>query len=57
MKVTRIGIDLAKTAFQVHGVDQQEKKALHRKLRRQVMLGFFKELSSGSRAKPACSGC
>ena len=32
MKIMRIGIDLAKTVFQVHGVDAQEKPVCRRQL-------------------------
>lgn len=44
MKVTRIGIDLAKQIFQVHGVDEQGKKVLRRQLRRHQLLAFFSNL-------------
>lgn len=44
MKVTRIGIDLAKQVFQVHGVDEQGKKVLRRQLRRHQLLAFFSNL-------------
>ena len=47
MKVTRVGVDLAKDVFQIHGVDGQGKTVLRRKLRRSEMMKFFKEL-------PAC---
>ena len=47
MKVTRVGIDLAKEVFQINGVDSQGKTVLRRKLRRSEMMKFFKEL-------PAC---
>lgn len=42
MKVIRIGIDLAKQVFQVHGVDAAGKKVLVRKLQRKEMLAFFR---------------
>lgn len=41
MKIMRIGIDLAKTVFQVHGVDAQEKPVCRRQLRRRQLLEFF----------------
>lgn len=47
MKVTRVGIDLAKEVFQIHGVDGHGKTHLRRKLRRSEMMKFFKDL-------PAC---
>jgi transposase len=34
MNIKRIGIDLAKQVFQVHGVDAQEKAVLRKQLRR-----------------------
>jgi transposase len=41
MKVTTIGIDLAKNLFQVHGVDQRGKVVLRRQLRRGQVMDFF----------------
>ena len=34
MNIKRIGIDLAKQVFQIHGVDGQEKAVLRKQLRR-----------------------
>jgi transposase len=34
MKLTRVGVDLAKNVFQVHGVDRAERPAWCRRLRR-----------------------
>lgn len=39
--INRIGIDLAKVVFQVHGVDTEDKKSLTRKLKRREFLEFF----------------
>jgi len=41
MKITRIGVDLAKQVFQVHGVDRDERVVLRKQLRRSQMLTFF----------------
>ena len=41
MKVVRIGLDIAKTVFQIHGVDQQGKTVLKKTLSRGEVLGFF----------------
>jgi transposase len=41
MKVTTIGIDLAKNVIQVHGVDQRGKVILRRQLRRGQVMDFF----------------
>ena len=41
MNIKRIGIDLAKTVFQLHGVDSREQPVLRKKLKREQMLSFF----------------
>jgi transposase len=41
MKVTAIGLDLAKSVFQVHGADDKGRKVFSRQLRRPQMLEFF----------------
>lgn len=38
MKIIRVGVDLAKRVFQVHGVDRDEKPVLQRKLYRETWL-------------------
>ena len=38
MELIRVGVDLAKNVFQVHGVDQSEKPAWQRRLTRQRWL-------------------
>jgi transposase len=45
MKTTTIGIDLAKTVFQIHGMDDHVKPVLRKKLDRSKMLEFFFKLS------------
>ena len=45
MQISAIGIDLAKNAFQVHGVDAAEKLVLKKQLRRSQVLEFFSKLS------------
>ena len=42
--VTTLGIDLAKSVFQLHGVDARGKVLLRRQLRRSQMLEFFQRL-------------
>ncbi len=44
MKITTIGIDLAKHVFQVHGVDQRGKTVLKKQLKREQMAAFFANL-------------
>lgn len=47
MTVQRIGIDLAKTVFQVHGVDERGRTVLRRRLKRDDLAAFFAQM-------PAC---
>jgi transposase len=44
MKITTIGIDLAKTIFQIHGVDQYGKTIVRKQVRRAEMLPYFANL-------------
>ena len=43
--VTTIGLDIAKSVFQVHGVDAQGDVVARRQLRRRQVVPFFKKLS------------
>jgi transposase len=43
-QVTTIGLDIAKSVFQVHGVDATGKVVLRKKLTRSRMLEFFGKL-------------
>ncbi len=45
MKITTIGLDLAKSVFQVHGVDEEGETVLVKRLHRKQMLPFFTRLS------------
>ena len=42
--VTPIGLDIAKSVFQVHGVDAEGKVLIRRKLKRRYVLAFFQKL-------------
>ena len=42
--VTTIGLDIAKSVFQVHGVDAQGKVIVRRQLKRRCVLAFFQKL-------------
>jgi transposase len=44
MKITTVGMDLAKQVFQVHGVDAQGRAILCKKLNRSSVLEFFANL-------------
>ncbi len=43
MKLIRVGVDLAKNVFQVHGVDRNEKAVWRRKLTRESWLKVLRE--------------
>ena len=45
MTITTIGLDLAKSVFQVHGVDESGATILVKRLHRKQMLPFFSKLS------------
>jgi transposase len=55
MNIKRVGIDLAKSVFQLHGVDGQEKVILRKQLRRTQLLDFFKKLPPCLMGMEACS--
>ena len=44
MRIVRIGLDLAKYIFEVHGVDAHGKVVLQKTLRRDAVSGFFANL-------------
>ena len=56
MKLTTIGIDLAKNVFQLHGVDQHGKTVLKRQLKRDQMAVFFANTPPCLVGLEACSG-
>ena len=55
MNVTTIGIDLAKSVFQVHGVDKDGKTVIQKRLRRSKVLEFFVQHSPCLIGMEACS--
>jgi transposase len=56
MNIKRIGIDLAKQVFQLHGVDGQEKVVLRKQIRREQLLDHFKKLPPCLIGMEACGG-
>ena len=54
MKITTTGIDLAKTVFQVHGVDERGKAGLRRQLKRKDVVSFFANLEPCLIGMEAC---
>ena len=55
MKITTVGLDLAKSVFQVHGVDARGKAVLRKQLKRSEMATFFANLPSCLIGMEACS--
>jgi transposase len=56
MKITTIGIDLAKNVFQVHGVDERGKAVLRKQVKRKDVMKFFANLEPGLIGMEACGG-
>ena len=56
MKITHVGIDLAKQVFSVYGVDRRGRCQLRRDLRRAQMLKFFAHLDPCVLGLEACAG-
>ena len=54
MKITTMGIDLAKQVFQVHGVDARGKAALKKPLKRDQVSTFFSNLGPCLVGMEAC---
>jgi hypothetical protein len=44
--ITTIGLDIAKSVFQVHGVDAVGQVVIRRQLKRRYVLAFFQKLPS-----------
>lgn len=44
MNIKRIGLDLAKSVFEVHGVDEHDRRVLHKTLKRGQVLEWFAQL-------------
>ena len=42
--ITTIGLDIAKSVFQVHGIDAEGKVIIRRQLKRRYVLAFFEKL-------------
>jgi transposase len=56
MKLTTIGIDLAKNVIQVHGADEKGKPVLKKQLKRAQVLPFFANLAACRIGMEACGG-
>jgi transposase len=53
--VTTIGLDIAKSVFQVHGVDAAGQVIIRRQLKRRYILAFIQKLSSCLIGIEACA--
>ena len=53
--ITSIGLDIAKSVFQVHGVDASGQVILRRQLKRRYVLGFFQKLPPSLIGMEACA--
>ena len=55
MNITTVGVDLAKSVFQVHGIDKRGKVVIQKRLRRSKVLEFFVQLPPCLIGMEACS--
>src|SRR5271169_1852209 len=53
--ITTVGLDIAKSVFQVHGVDAQGNVIVRRQLKRRYVLAFFQKLPSCLVGIEACA--
>src|SRR5215813_558359 len=56
VKVTRIGLDIAKQIFELHGVDRRGHVVVRKTLRRERVLEYFSQLPACEVALEACGG-
>jgi transposase len=56
MNITTVGIDLAKSVFQVHGVDERGQRVVQKRLKRKQVLTFFAQLPLCVVGMEACAG-
>jgi len=54
MKITTLGLDLAKNVFQIHGIDANGEIAVAKSLRRRQVLAFFGKLEPCLVGMEAC---
>ena len=53
--VTTIGLDIAKSVFQVHGVDAAGQVMMRRQLKRRYVLAFFQKMGACVVGIEACA--
>ena len=54
MSITMIGLDTAKSTFQIHAVDETGQQVIRRKLQRKELIPFFRELGRCTVVMEAC---
>jgi transposase len=54
MSISMIGLDTAKSVFQVHAVDETGRMVIRRKLQRSEVIAFFKKLAGCTVVMEAC---
>jgi transposase len=54
MSITMIGLDTAKSVFQIHGVNAAGKAEIRRKLRRHELIAFFEKQAACTVVMEAC---
>ena len=54
--VTTVGLDIAKSVFQVHGIDAAGQVVIRRQLKRRYVLAFFQKLGARSYGKADAAG-
>src|SRR5262245_37228583 len=55
MRITTIGLDIAKNVFQVHGIDASERVVVRKQLRRSQVMAFFEALPRCLIGMEACA--
>jgi transposase len=55
MKITTVGVDLAKNVFQIHAVDERGKAVLRKQLKREQVAPFFAKLPACLVGMEACA--
>ena len=53
--ITTVGLDIAKSVFQMHGVDAEGQVVIRRQLKRRYVLAFFQKLPSCLVGIEACA--
>lgn len=56
IEITRVGLDIAKQVFQVHGVSGDGRTVVNRQLRRSEVLRYFEKLPACIVGLEACGG-